>query len=648
VYPYNSSSSNDLDADSVGFRVPSPAFLNLSPKIMKTEFEHLGKLMKSYFLFFIIFSFCWTHQTFAAKDYHIESVIIDAQLNSDGSMDIKEKRTYKFEGQFHWATYFLPIEKTGGVINFSVGEEGKPYLQSEEEREETYQYEETSESIRAKWFFDAQDETRTFILSYRILNVVKVYQDAAVLYHKFVGTGWNKLSRQVEVNIYPPESIKKEEMMAWAHGPLWGKIEIKDDGTAIAEISSLPANTFWEVRAIYPLDLFLQVKNVIPEQIVPKILAEEKRWADEANKTREEWIKKQESKKTRKKYGSWIVLAISGIGFLTVISLYNRYGRKYKVPFPDTLYSEFPSGMSPGLLSYLLYRGQINGKALVGTLLDLARRNFLKIKEEMKINKGILGSSKKHVYSLEFNRDFYSENKKDLQGFEQGLLVFIFDDLAEGEDVITFKTLQRSRSKFAKWFKEWKEEIEELGKSQGYWEENSLKARNKGVVIGLILIGITIASAILIQEWAIVPAVSAVILMILSSHIPRRTPEFQLEAKKWKALKKYLKKYQFRDSGSRFFLENIGKFLVYGVVLDLPKEVVKKMGEMIPKGEQATFVPWYVYSGAPADFSLSGLGESLSSLMTTATTTFSSAAGTGGGASGGGGGGSGGSGGGAG
>jgi uncharacterized membrane protein len=630
-------------------RVPSLAFFNLYKKIMETKFELLKKLIKFCFLFlsFIVFSFCSGYQALAAKDYHIESVIVDAQLNSDGSMDIKEKRTYRFEGHFHWATYLLPTEKTGGVVDFSVGEEGRPYLRTEEEKEGTYQYEETSESISAKWFFDAKDETRTFIISYRILDVVKVYQDAAVLYHKFIGTGWDKPSWQVEVNIYPPQSIKKEEVKAWAHGPLWGKIEIKDDGTVIAEVSSLPGKTFWEVRAIYPVGLFSQIKNVIPEQIVPKILAEEKTWADEANKTREEWIKQQEAEKTRKKYGAWIVSVISGIGLLWVIGLYRRYGRKHKVPFPETLYSEFPSDIPPALLNHLLYRGQMGGLALVGTLLDLARRGFLKIKEEMKIKKGIFGPSKNRFYSLEFNRDFYSENKKGLRGFEESLLVFIFDDLAEGKDVIDFDTLKKKRSKFVKWFGQWKKEVGKLGESKGYWEKDSIKARNKGIVAGLIFIVITIVSAVLIKPWALIPAISTAVLYILSYRIPRLTPEFELEAQKWMALKRYLKKYQFRDSKSRFFIENIGKFLVYGVVLGLPKEVIKRIGEMIPKGEHGTFVPWYVYSGAPADFSPSGLGESLSSLMTAATTTMSSAAGVGGGASGGGGGGSGGSGGGA-
>jgi uncharacterized membrane protein len=265
----------------------------------------------------------------------------------------------------------------------------------------------------------------------------------------------------------------------------------------------------------------------------------------------------------------------------------------------------------------------------------------------MKTKRGIFGSSKSRLYLLEFDRDFHSEHKNDLRDFEQSLLAFIFDDLAEGKDEIDFKTIKKRRSRFIRWFRRWKQEVEELGKDQNYWEKDSLKARNRGIVVSMILIVVTILSAILIGTWAFVPGASAFILMILSSLIPRRTPEFELEAKKWNALKKYLKKYHFRDSGSRFFLENIGRFLVYGAILGLPSVVIRKMAEMIPEGEHGTYIPWYVASHPHADFSPAGFGEALSSLMTTAASTMSSASGTGGGASGGGGGGTGGSGGGA-
>ncbi len=595
----------------------------------------------------IAFLFGWTQRIPAAKDYSISDVTIEARLNADGSMHLVEKRTYTFEGHFHWATYSLPTERTGAVVDFSVGEEGRPYSRGYQEVEGTYQYDEASGAISAKWYFDAEDETRVFVLSYRILEVVKLYQDAAVLYHKFVGTGWDKSSGQVKVTVHPPESVDMKEVKAWAHGPLWGTIDIRDNGSVVAEVHSLPAKTFWEIRAIYPTSLFPQISSSIPEQAVSKVLAQEKTWADEANKKREEWTRKQETRKTLTKYGRWAVVILSGLGLWSVIGFYRRYGKKHKVSFPDTLYSELPSDTPPALLGHLLYRGPSGGGALVSTLLDLARCGFLKIKEEMKTNKGILGSSKKRLYALQFVRDFHSENKGSLKEFEASLLAFIFDDLAEGKDEIDFTTLKKSRSRFLRWFRQWQKEIQVLGKEQGYWEEDSLKASKKGMVVGVLLVAVTVLAAILMGAWAVVPGVSAVVVMVFSAFSPRRTPEFELEAKKWNALRKYLKKYHFRDSDSRFFLENVGRFLVYGVVLGLTADVIKKMAGMIPEGEQSSYVPWYAVNHPHADFSPAGFGEALSSLMTAATTSVSSAAGTGGGASGGGGGGTGGSGGGA-
>ncbi len=595
----------------------------------------------------LIFLLLSAHPVQADKTYSIESVIIDAQLNPDGSINITEKRTYDFKGSFHWATYTLPTENTGGVADFSLGEEGQPYSKSSEEREGTYQYKENSSSISVKWFFDSQNESRTFVLSFRILDVVKAYQDAAVLYYKFIGTGWDRPTGDVLVTVRTPEWIKREQVKAWAHGPLWGTVEILDNGSVIGKVQSLPKNTFWEIRALYPNYLFPQIGDVSSDQVILTIVSEETRWAEEANLRREECIKKQETMKVRKKYGSWVLLVLCGICFVSVGGLYNRYGRKHPVNFLGTLYSEIPSNISPALLGYLLHRSQIGGLVLVGTMLDLAERGFLKIKEDVKPAKFLFWSYQSRNYILEFVRSFYNEKKKDLQLSEHDLLAFIFDDLAEGQDAIDFKALQKSRSKFIKWFSDWKKEVVQLGESKGFWDKDSLSARNKGIMISLGLIAVTVVSALLIEEWAVVPGISAGIILIWSLIIPRRTPEFELEAKKWKALKTYLKRYQFRDSNSPFFLDNIGRFLVYGVVLGLSKQVVKQIAGMVPEGRQQTFFPWYVATSPNSSFSSIGFGEALSSLMSAATTTMSSASGTGGGASGGGGGGAGGSGGGA-
>jgi uncharacterized membrane protein len=616
---------------------------------MKNKNKILQRFMKMLLLFslFVFLTLCCTGQALGAKYYRIQSVIIQAQLNPDGSMDIQEARTYKFRGTFHWATYFLPKEKIGEIVDFSVREEGKPYLRSRAGSEGTYEYDETPEFVQAKWYFDTRNEERTFIISYRISDVVKLYQDAAVLYYKFIGSGWDHTSQEVQVVIPPPGSVSRDEVKAWSHGPLWGSIEILNDGKIRANVQSLPANTFWEIRAIYPPGLFPQIKNIASSEIASQILTEEKLWAEQANARREEWLRRKEIKETRKKYGSWIVIGLSIIGVAFFFSLYKRYGIKHRVPFSDTYYSELPSNISPALLGCLLYQGQMSGNAMVGTMLDLAQRGFLKIKEEPVTGKKSWWNTQKRQYLLEFDRSFYAENKEKLQNFEERLLDFLFNDLSAGKDVIDFKSLTKERSKVSRWFYSWQKEVRKIGQEKGFWEKESLKARNKVLIYSFFLFGVTLLSVFLIEEWAFVPAVFGAVLLILSFTIPRRNPEYELEARKWMGLKKYLKKYYFRESVSHSLPENVGKFMVSGMVLGLSSKVIKNLAEMIPAEQRSQIIPWYVYTGAPSDFSPAGFAESLSSLMSTATSTMSSATGTGGGASGGGGGGGGGSGGGA-
>ena len=589
--------------------------------------------------FLTLLALFWTGPALGAKYYRIQSVIVQAQLNPDGSMDIQEARTYDFRGTFHWATYFLSKEKIGEIVDFSIGEEGRNYLRSRAGTEGTYEYDEYPEYVQAKWYFDARNEERTFVISCRISDVVKLYTDAAVLYYKFIGTGWDKPSQEVQVEISPPGSTPKDQVKAWAHGPLWGNIEILNDGKIRANVQSLPANTFWEVRAIYPTGLFPQIKMLTSSEIVPQILTEEKLWADQANARREEWLRRKEIKDARKRYGSWVVTGLSIIGVLGFFILRNRYGIKHRVPFPDTYYSEIPSETSPALLSCLLYQGQMSGKALVGTILDLAQRGFLKIKEEPATVKKSWWNTQKKQYLIEFNRSFYAENREKIQNFEEGLLDFLFNDLSKGKDVIDFRSLAKERSRVTSWFNRWQKEVRKIGQQKGYWEKESLKARNKVLIFSFVLLGAAILSVFLIEEWAFMPGVFGALLMILPFTIPRRSPEHELEAKKWMGLKKYLKKYYFRESVSQSLQENLGKFMVYGMILGLSSKVIKNLAEMIPAEQRNQIIPWYVYSGAPSDFSPAGFAESLSSLMSAATSTMSSASGTGGGASGGGGGG---------
>jgi len=221
-----------------------------------------------------------------AKSYRIERVEIMAWVEADGSMLIQEARTYRFKGRFRWADYRLPIKGFTGVADFSLRDDEMAYRPGQSEEPGTYQVQKRPGEFYVKWFYRARNETRTFVLSYRVTDVLREYPDVAELYYKFIGEGWDHGTREVRVTVKLPQGASRDEIHAWAHGPLRGSVSIIDANTIQLEVSNLPAHRYWEGRILFPSRLVpgLSVTGTTPQ--LDPIIAEETRWAKEANEAR--------------------------------------------------------------------------------------------------------------------------------------------------------------------------------------------------------------------------------------------------------------------------------------------------------------------------------------------------------------------------
>lgn len=122
-----------------------------------------------------------------SKSYRIERVVILAQVNPNGSMSIQETRTYRFKGRFKWADYRLPIKGFASVEDFSLRDDDLTYRPGQSEERGTYQIQKSADEFYVKWFYRASNETRTFVLSYRVTHLLRVYPDVAELYYMFIG-----------------------------------------------------------------------------------------------------------------------------------------------------------------------------------------------------------------------------------------------------------------------------------------------------------------------------------------------------------------------------------------------------------------------------------------------------------------------------
>jgi len=226
--------------------------------------------------------------TITAKDYYFPSVTTTVNINSDGSFDVVEKRTYEFSGDFHWATYILAKEGYTKLENFSIGDDNGNYKMTTSETGDsgTYTFSENSSSYTAKFFYSANNEKKTFTIRYRIIGGIKAYEDVADFYWKLVGTGWDKKTGYFEAYIYLPSKVNENSLYVFGHGPSYGTIQKIDGNGVYYKVSNLPANTIVEVRVVFPSNILSTTK--IPGSKLDSILKYENGSSEEGNQGK--WV----------------------------------------------------------------------------------------------------------------------------------------------------------------------------------------------------------------------------------------------------------------------------------------------------------------------------------------------------------------------
>jgi uncharacterized membrane protein len=580
--------------------------------------------------------------TAEAKSYYISQLDVTAQLHPDGSMEVTESRTYGFEGSFSFAYRDLPT--AGPVVygDFGVSENGRPYRLSDTQDAGTYTVTKSAGRIRVTWYYRAEDEARTFDFHYRAQDAVKRYQDAAVLYFKFLDDEWTLPQHNITITLRPPIEIHRDRINEWVHGPLWAESRIRTDGTIMIYCRRLPANEYLEIRALYPPDLFGATTPRM-ENVRSEIMAAEARWAEEANREREQASRDLEARARRAEIGKYLIGAVCAIGVALWVWLYRAFRRRPDIGRTPGISSEIPEQTPPALLDYLLNFRRISAGALVGTMLDLARRGLVKLREEQVEKRKVFGGTKlESEYYWDLDRAYLAAHEGELADYESALLRFIFDDLAEGGDSISLDAMKKKRRDFVEFFRAWTKQVEAHAKRKGWFDLRSIRGFYISLIVGIAILVLAIPAGFLVGTWAAALIVVGGAILVLSFIIPHRTAEGEQKAVHWKAVQRYLKKYEFRSADRSSLLEQISDYLVYGVVLGLSTKIYEELASYMPEGRQAAFVPWYVYAGGGrGGFSPAAFGQAFSSMVATATSSMSTAAGTGGGASAGGGGGAG-------
>jgi uncharacterized membrane protein len=376
-----------------------------------------------------------------------------------------------------------------------------------------------------------------------------------------------------------------------------------------------------------------------------QIIQEETTWALEANRRRQNQQEAMQRRSERIKILlPWFIFACLG-AVAVWLSLFWRYGKPYPVQRASTL-GEIPSPHPPALLVYLLSR-RIDSRAIVGTLINLARCGYLTIREEVEEKQGWFRKSKKTDYRF----DLTDRVRDTLPSFERDLLDFI---LLQAGDANGFwmsrfkKVAEKNRSSFMKWFRAWQKQVEEAGRKEQFFEPFSLAALGPNILCGVVIAGLGLGFTVYSQSAIGVPGmIVGVLQVIFSIFLTRRTAEGQRLYAAWLALKEHIRSIAKALGPVSLTSDEWARYLIASIVFGLHRKLSKAM-EVSVDERGVAFFPWYVVhsSGGPGQ-GLQGMAAGITSMVTSISSTMSSASGTGGGASVGGGGGSGGGGGGA-
>lgn len=593
-----------------------------------------------FFLLFLITIMPFFSASMEAKTFALPEVYIEAEIHPDGSLQVQEQWTVEFLGKASGFFRWLPLEPPLSIVDISVSEEGEPYKFNPGAHHGpagTFFVKEKEDEVLVDWSFEAQEEERTFTLAYRLENLIKVHDDVAELYYKFIGDEIEEEIGRAYVKLSLPQGAEREEIRAWGHGPLHGQVDIQDQETVVWEVKRHPPRTFLEGRVVFPPDLVPMSQRRTGQIGLPSILEEEEALVEETHTLA------QRRQQDIFQAAAFLLIAVGLIFWLW------RKNKPRGNFFRGKYHRELPDEYSPAELG-VLWRGGEPGLAdFTATIIDLARKGFITIEEQEKKARGLLRINKEKDYVLQ-----KTQKIEGLSGHEKQVLDFLFETIAqENEDKVSFQDIKDYAKKHKKdlrlFWRDWKKSLKQRGEELSFFDGDSVMRRNIGLASGVIfMIGAILPFLLDFVVTGFSLLLGGFLIIICMALIPIRSSNGQDQYLRWRSFRRFLLHFsqmQRQEIPALILWEH---YLVYAISLGVAKKVLDKLDTIYPQLQEDTHTfgySWLFLAGSTQGNPVQGLNSLTSSVHEVFSQAFStpaSSSGTGGGFTGGGGGGAGG------
>lgn len=493
------------------------------------------------------------------------------------------------------------------------------------------------------WGAHAEDVTRTYKISYKIIDAVKNYNDCSEFYWQFISTDSEIPANKVTGTIRIPNAVENiEELRVWAHGPLNGNIKKDSADTVSFEVEDLEENTMLEARVVTPKLIFARNNNTSSQNKLQTILTQEQEWADEANRKREEIRLKQENVRKAMIIGCIIFNIIGFVLAVVIIKKLKNYRQKLqetpKIKPEQELeyYRDIDEDETPAEAAFIYYFKntgmQYNmSKIISATMLDLCMKKYIEFE---------VIPNKKNQIKVILKKDFPAELSRD-----EKIIYELLQKVANKEtNSFTMKDFEKYASKHSSSVLGTFSKIETVAKTlqeeDGNYSKNMITKSNEWSTKGVGYVFLSILS--IISMWlAVIPSVVAAVYSFrIASRYNTLTQKGVNRKEELQGLKKYMEEFSMIDDKTVPELVLWEKYLVYATVFGIADKVLRQLKVVYPQitdGDLAGYT--YMYLMYSNNFNTSFLNTLNSSVSTSyhSAANYSSGSGGGGGFSAGGG-----------
>lgn len=608
-------------------------------------------------IMFIITAFCLTSSPSAAyaKDYDMPYVTIEANVQTDGSIQVTERRAFDFNGHFTavwWDLSNLPSDGELSIQDVSVAsattdtvkaitraatpdeqalysplqkvsfdlkwrEEGGPGISS-------YSFDQGKNTLYA--FLDAEDVIQVYQIKYTITNAAVPYKDVADLYWKYIGTNWAADSQNVECTIKLPNptdvtAIPGTNVYAWGHGPLTGKLAFDDTGTRVTySVDNVPAGSFAEAHVLFPTNWLSDVTDKVRQKHgdtmhLDTVLADEKTWADQAN--------------YKRMYSLIFVavwLVVSLIIILWAIWYFMRHGREYRPQFKDQYWRDVPdAGVHPAVIDQLWRFDKTSNAVFTTGILHLVNAGAIQIHaEQTELPSGFFGRTKTQSTYVLTRAENAPYTADALNPIDTQTLHVLFDVFAGGSQSIRLDEVERYVKEHPQTaqreLERWQGILSAEVNKQEYFENTVKHAVRMLIVAGVFgaaSVGVSYFTNDFIPIICAIPAI--IVLFVLMTFMSRRTRKGVEVYARAKALKNWLTDFTAIDERPILDITVWGEFMVYAHIFGVTRELKDQLVNTYPElfeSDAAFGYPmlwWYMPHA-----SMTNLGETFDSALTNA------------------------------